>query len=142
MQCVKYITHALNFVLSTHYHILSRHFWLTCVCLKSNIDHVVEWHAFLDFGGRTTMLPLIHSWQQQRLSEGFYCCHLVQLPQEGPPCTYHTTMLHWSKLWACNIETHWYTIWNSRKDNETWHNPLLVGLLVLALVVFPFPPPY
>ena len=30
------------------------------------------------------MFSLIHSRQQQRLLEGFYCCHLVQLPLGGP----------------------------------------------------------
>ena len=142
MQCVECIKHAQNSVSSIHYHVLSRHFLLTRVCLKSNVDHVVGWHAFLNFAGRRAMLSLIHSRQQQRLLEGFYCFHLVKFPLGGSSCTYRTIMFHRPKPWACNIETHWYTVWNSKKDDRTSQNPLLLDFLVVALAVFPSPRPY
>ena len=88
------------------------------------------------------MLPLFHSQQQQRLLEGFYCFHLVQLPQGGSPCTYRTTIFHRLKPWACNVETQRYTVWNSKKDIGTWRNPLLLDFLVVTLTMFPSRQPY
>ena len=56
------------------------------------------------------MFSMFHSRQLQRLLEGFYYCHLVQLPQARSPCTYHTTMFHRSKPRACNIKIHRYIV--------------------------------
>ena len=41
-----------------------------------------------------------------------------------------------------NIEIHRYMVWNSKKDDGTWRNPLLVDLFVVALQCFPSSPPY
>ena len=74
-------------------------------CLsKIKKDHVVGWHAFLNFGIRSVMLPQIHSRQQQRLLEEFYGCHLMQLPQGGSLCTYSTIMFHQPEPQACNLK--------------------------------------
>ena len=129
-------------MLFIHYHVLSRYFLLTRVYLKSNHIPCYGVTSLLKFGGWKVMLSLIPSRQQPRRLEGFYCWHLVQLLQGESPCTYRTTMFHQSKPWACNIETHWYIVWNSKKDNETSRNPLLLDLFLVALAVFPFPQPY
>jgi len=141
MQCVKCRTHAHNFVLSTHYYILSRHFLLTRVCLKSNIDHLVGWHAFLNFWGRRVMLPLFHPRQRQRPLEGFYSCHLVQLPQRGSLCTYCTTIFHRLKLGL----QYWNSSIHGLKLQKRWWNfmkPSTIDILVVALTMFPSPQPY
>ena len=143
MQCVECRTHAQNSRSSIHYHVLSKHFLLTYICLKSNTYHVVGWHAFLNFGGKRAILPLIHSWQQQKtIRRILLLSSYVELPQRGSPSTYRTTMFHLPEPGACNIETHRYMVWNSKKDDRTSWNPLLLDLLVVVLVVFPSPWPY
>ena len=142
VQCVKRKIHAQNYVSSTHYHVLNKHFLLTHTCLKSNIDHVMGWRVFLIFWRRRVMFPLLYPRQQQRLLEGFNCYHLVQLPQGISFCTYRTTMFHWPEPQAFNIETHRYMVWNSKKDNGISRNPLLFDLLVVTLTMFPSPWPY
>ena len=56
----------------THYLVLSRHFWLTCVCLKSSKDHFMVWHAFSNYWGRRTKFSLFHPRQWWILLEGFF----------------------------------------------------------------------
>ena len=67
----------MSFIL---YHVLSMHFLLTRAYLKSNTNHVVGFHAFLNFGGRRVMFSLYHS----RNSKGFIFAIFCNCHKKGP----------------------------------------------------------
>ena len=89
---------------STHYHILSRHF--IDLCLFENIDHVMGWHAFLNFGGRRSCSRCFTLNNNKGYWKNFIVPILCNCHKEGPLdllynhvlSTLTTSLQYWNSL--------------------------------------------